>query len=29
MVHFEDRGSAIVADRLAESIARSWTGFAG
>ena len=29
MVHFEDRGSAIVADRLAELIARSWTGFAG
>jgi hypothetical protein len=28
MVHFEDRGSAIVADRLAESIARAWNGVA-
>jgi hypothetical protein len=29
VVHFEDRGSAIVADRLAEQIAGSWTGFSG
>jgi hypothetical protein len=29
MVHFEDRGSAIVADRLAALIARSWKGFGG
>ena len=27
MIHFEDRGSAIVADRLAEWIGRAWTGF--
>lgn len=28
LVHFEDRGSAIVADRLVESITRMWSGFA-
>ena len=28
LVHFEDRGSRIVATRMAESISRAWSGFA-